>query len=191
MEQFFPLLYFGPTEYYRILAQSENPIWVTQERYTKQTLRNRCSIYGANGKIQLSLPVVRPNGKLTSVSESLISYAENWQQIHWRSIKSAYGRTPYFEYFEDKFEALYQDETQNLQAFLEKTNQVVLSILKIEKPTIHTDKVDTALQKHLDAMCESSFYETERPYYQIFEDRHGFIPNLSVLDWIFHCGPKL
>lgn len=191
MEQFFPLLYFGPTEYYRILAQSENPVWVANERYTKQTLRNRCNIYGANGKIQLSIPVVRPHGKLTSVSESLISYAENWQQIHWRSIKSAYGRTPYFEYFEDKFEALYLEEFEHLQDFLQKANQIVLDISKIKAPMIYNGLIDVEIQKELDAKSEIEFYQSSAPYYQIFEDRHGFIPNLSVLDWIFHCGNRL
>lgn len=191
MEQFFPLLYFGPTEYYRILAQSENPVWVANERYTKQTLRNRCNIYGANGKIQLSIPVVRPHGKLTSVSESLISYAENWQQIHWRSIKSAYGRTPYFEYFEDKFEALYLEEIEHLQDFLQKANQIVLDISKIKAPMIYNGLIDVDIQKELDAKSEIEFYQLSTPYYQIFEDRHGFMPNLSILDWIFHCGPKL
>jgi len=191
LEQFFPLLYFGPTEYYRILAQSENSVWVANERYTKQTLRNRCNIYGANGKIQLSIPVVRPHGKLTSVSESLISYAENWQQIHWRSIKSAYGRTPYFEYFEDKFEALYLEEIEHLQDFLQKANQIVLDISKIKAPMIYNGLIDVDIQKELDAKSEIEFYQSSAPYYQIFEDRHGFIPNLSVLDWIFHCGNKL
>ena len=191
MEQFFPLLYFGPSEYYRVLAQSENPVWVAQERYTKQTLRNRCNIYGANGKIQLSIPVVRPHGKLTSVSESLISYAENWQQIHWRSIKSAYGRTPYFEYFEDKFEALYLEEIEHLQDFLQKANQIVLDISKIKAPMIYNGLIDVDIQKELDAKSEIEFYQSSAPYYQIFEDRHGFIHNLSILDWIFHCGNKL
>ena len=191
MEQFFPLLYFGPTEYYRILAQSENPVWVANERYTSQTLRNRCNIYGANGKIQLSIPVVRPHGKLTSVSESLISYAENWQQIHWLSIKSAYGRTPYFEYFEDKFEALYLEEIEHLQDFLLKANQIVLDISKIKAPMIYNGLIDVDIQKELDAKSEIEFYQSSAPYYQIFEDRHGFIPNLSVLDWIFHCGNRL
>jgi hypothetical protein len=191
LEQFFPLLYFGPSEYYRVLAQSENPVWVAQERYTKQTLRNRCNIYGANGKIQLSIPVVRPHGKLTSVSESLISYAENWQQIHWRSIKSAYGRTPYFEYFEDKFEALYLEEIEHLQDFLQKANQIVLDISKIKAPMIYNGLMDVDIQKELDAKSEIEFYQSSAPYYQIFEDRHGFIHNLSILDWIFHCGNKL
>ena len=191
MEAYFPLLYFGPTQYFRLLALSENPLWVINERYTKQTLRNRCSIYGANGKIQLSIPVERLHGKETLVHEAKISYAEPWQQIHWRSIKSAYGRTPFFEYYEDKFEALYKVETPDLLSFLENSNQVVLDILKIEKPKIFQGSMDVELQKSLDSMSNSAFYDPEKNYYQIFEDRHGFIPNLSVLDWIFQCGPKL
>lgn len=191
MDQFFPLLYFGPTAYYRMLAQQENAFLVTQDRYSKQTLRNRCSIYGANGKIQLSIPVERPHGKQTLVCESLISYAEPWQQIHWRSIKSAYGRTPYFEYFEDKFEALYQEEIKYLYEFLEKSNQIVLDLLKIKKPEFYLNAADVEMQKALDSKCEVEFYPTSTPYYQIFEDRHGFIPNLSVLDWIFQSGPKI
>jgi hypothetical protein len=191
LEAFYPLLYFGPTEYYRLLAREENPLWVMNERYSKQTLRNRCSIYGANGKIQLSIPVERPHGKQTLVSESLISYAEPWQQIHWRSIKSAYGRTPYFEYFEDKFDALYQEEIRDLSTFLYKANEIVLNILKIKTPNIFDQTIDVGIQKTLDAKSEIQFYGSSKPYYQIFEDRHGFIPNLSVLDWIFQCGTKL
>jgi hypothetical protein len=191
LEAFYPLLYFGPTEYYRLLAHEENPLWAIHERYSKQTLRNRCSIYGANGKIQLSIPVKRTKGKEISLSEATISYVEPWQQIHWRSIKSAYGRTPYFEYFEDKFEGLFQEETKELSTFLQKSNQIVLDILKIKAPVIFDQGIDLEIQKTLDTKSESQFYEADKPYYQIFEDRHGFIPNLSVLDWIFQCGTRL
>lgn len=173
------------------MTREENPLWVINERYSKQTLRNRCSIYGANGKIQLSIPVERTKGKEILLCDAVISYAEPWQQIHWRSIKSAYGRTPYFEYFEDKFEALYQEEIKDLSTFLQKSNQVVLDILKIKPPIIFDQVLDVEIQKTLDAKSEIEFYNSEAPYYQIFEDRHGFIPNLSVLDWIFHCGNKL
>lgn len=173
------------------MAHEENPLWVINERYSKQTLRNRCSIYGANGKIQLSIPVERTKGKEIPLCDAVISYAEPWQQIHWRSIKSAYGRTPYFEYFEDKFEALYQEEIKDLSTFLQKSNQVVLDILKIKSPIIFDQALDVEIQKTLDTKSEIEFYNSEAPYYQIFEDRHSFIPNLSVLDWIFHCGPKI
>jgi hypothetical protein len=188
---YFPLLYFGPTEYYRFLAREENPVWVINERYSKQTLRNRCSIYGANGKIQLSIPVERTRGKEILLCDAVISYVEPWQQIHWRSIKSAYGRTPYFEYFEHKFEALYSEETPLLVDFLQKANQIVLDILKVKAPDIYEGPIEVGIQKELDAQSEIGFYNSEAPYYQIFEDRHGYIPNLSILDWIFQCGPKI
>lgn len=191
MSAYFPLLYFGPTDYYRLLAREENPFWVINERFSKQTLRNRCSIYGANGKIQLSIPVERTKGKEILLCDAVISYVEPWQQIHWRSIKSAYGRTPYFEYFEDKFEALYSEETPLLVDFLQKANHIVLDILKVKAPAIYDGTLEVEMQKALDAKSEIGFYNSEAPYYQIFEDRHGFIPILSILDWIFQCGPKI
>lgn len=174
-----------------MIAQAESPIWQGGERYSKQTLRNRCSIYGANGKIQLSIPVNRTYGKNTKTSELLISYVEPWQQIHWRSIKSAYGRAPYFEFFEDKIEALYLEKHDNLFDFLKQVNQVVLDILKIQTPNISLEELSTKEQKRMDELSKEKFYQSEDKYYQIFEDRHGFIPNLSILDWIFHCGNKL
>ncbi len=191
MEETFPVLYFGPTAYYRMIAQAEAPIWQGGERYSKQTLRNRCSIYGANGKIQLSIPVERTKGKEIPLCDAVISYVEPWQQIHWRSIKSAYGRAPYFEYFEDKIEALYLEKHEYLFDFLKQVNQVVLDILKIQSPIISLESLNTEGQKRMDALSKEKFYPNEDKYYQIFEDRHGFIPNLSILDWIFHCGPRM
>ncbi len=191
MEQVFPLLYFGPTSYYRILAQNEVNLWAVEERYSKQTLRNRCSIYGANGKITLSLPVQRIHGKDTEMAEALLSYAEPWQQIHWRSIKSAYGRSPYFEFYEDKFEVLYSKKQTHLLDFLIHCNALILDIFKMKHPAINRETVNNEQQKRLDFLANIEAYPEEKQYYQIFEDRHGFIPNLSVLDWIFHCGNKL
>lgn len=191
MESFFPLLYFGSASYYRGIARRPDAQWVVNERYAKQTLRNRCSIYGANGKIQLSIPVIRPHGKQTPVNEALISYAEPWRQIHWRSIKSAYGRAPYFEYFEDKIAPLYDTKHELLLDFLIDANRIVLDILKINEPSIYSDDIAVSLQKQLDVKSAPEFYYDEQnEYYQIFEDRHGFIPNLSVLDWVFHCGNR-
>lgn len=191
MEVHFPLLYFPPVQYYRMLAKTPNAQWVLEDRYTKQTLRNRCSIYGANGKIQLSIPVERPHGKATTMSQAQISYAEAWQQIHWRSIKSAYGRAPYFEYFEHKIKPLFSKNHELLSDFLVDVNQTILDIFKLDKPSVLNSEFNTELQKHLDQLSEIAAYTNTDHYYQIFEDRHGFIPDLSVLDWVFHCGNRM
>ena len=174
-----------------MLAQNEEPQWAIKERYSKQTLRNRCSIYGANGKITLSLPVKRIHGKDTIMSEALLSYEEPWQQIHWRSIKSAYGRSPYFEFYEDKIEAIYNKKQTHLLDFLIDCNVLILDILKMNHPKINQEAVNIAQQKRLDLLAHNQAYPEDTNYYQIFEDRHGFIPNLSVLDWVFHNGNKL
>jgi hypothetical protein len=190
VDNFFPLLYFGPTEYYRQIANCSEPFWCVHERYCKQTLRNRCDIYGANGKIRLSVPVQRPRGKESLVSEAKIAYAEPWQQIHWRSIKSAYGRTPFFEYFEYKFEPLFKRKFDLLVDFLLETNGVICELMKINRPQILSELVNTELQMHLDNRTNLAAYITEETYIQIFEDRHGFIPNLSILDRLFHLGNR-
>lgn len=190
MENCFPLLYFGPTEYYRQIANSVDPLWCVQERYSKQTLRNRCHIYGANGKIQLSIPVQRPRGKETLMGEAKIAYNEPWQQIHWRSIKSAYGRTPFFEYFEYKFEPLFIHKFDLLADFLSESNKVICELMKINRPQLFTELGNTQLQRHLDNRSDLTAYVTNETYIQIFEDRHGFIPNLSILDRLFHQGNR-
>lgn len=191
MGQLFPLLYFGPAAYYRLMAEDDATQWATRERYSKQTLRNRCSIYGANGKITLSIPVKRIHGKDTEMRDALLSFDEPWQQIHWRSIKSAYGRTPYFEFYEDKFEALYNKKQKHLLDFLVECNAIVFNVFKLPQPLLYLDSPGVEQQKQLDTIADLSHYPEEKHYYQIFEDRHGFIPQLSVLDWIFHCGNKL
>ncbi len=164
---------------------------MSEDRYEKQTLRNRCSIYGANGVIQLSIPVIRPHGKHTTMAQALISYAEPWQQIHWRSIKSAYGRTPYFEFFEHQLEPLFKENHTHLMDFLLVVNRRVFDIFKAELPVLSNRAVDVQIQTDLDARAAISSYQSSDNYYQIFEDRHGFQPNLSVLDWLFHCGNRL
>ncbi len=190
MEPNLPLLYFGPTGFYRDVLSVADATFVNNEKYSKQSLRSRCMIYGANGPIQLSIPVLRNSGQCTLVQDALLDYSSNWQQIHWRSIQSAYGKTPYFEYFADKIEPLYQDRLEKLEDFLVRANQVLFQILGKNFPSVQALEMSVELQKKLDAMADKkTIYPCEK-YYQSFSDRHGFVPNLSVLDWIFHCGKK-
>lgn len=191
MDKYYPLLYFGPSGFYRELLHKPHAKFVVNEKYSKQSWRNRCAIYGANGPIQLSIPIVRNSGKKIWINDAKIDYATPWQQIHWRSIKSAYGKTPFFEFFADKIEVLYQDKTENLAEFLAQTNSIVYDILGKTMPQLETIGIDLEIQKILDLKANKNKIYEDESYYQAFSDRHGFIPNLSVLDWFFHCGKML
>ena len=109
-----PLAYFGNVEYFHLIAKANSVIIDIAELYPKQTYRNRCTILGANGPIDLSVPIIRPQGKNTALSNVLISYAENWTKDHLKSIESAYGRTPFFEYYFEDLETIIRNKPQHL-----------------------------------------------------------------------------
>jgi len=191
VENNFPLLYFGPMNYYKSILSSNDPTWRVSEKFVKQTLRNRCTVYAANGPVHLTIPVKRVHGATILLSDALIDYSESWQQIHWRTIKSAYGRTPFFEHFEYHFVELYEQKHTKLVDFLLAANDIVFRIFKLKAPEINGNPSTRNLQILLDQRSHVRDYLDHKYYYQIFSGKHGFTPGLSVLDYIFHCGNKL
>jgi len=159
------------------------------ENFVKQTFRNRCDILSSNGKLSLSIPLVKQADK-ELISEKRISYAENWQQQHWRSITSAYKNSPYFEYFEDEFKPFYEKQFEFLFDYNFQLLQTVLHILRQKKNFEFTSEfeVQSSLPdfRHLSSRQQAEF-ET-RSYYQVFSDKFGFTPNLSCLDILFNEG---
>jgi len=111
-----PSLYLGPISYYKILANSDLVIREEWEHYIKQTYRNRCTILGANGKLDLGIPI-QHTGKRSLMKEVKIANDERWQRLHWRTIETAYRSSPYFEYYEDDFSSFYIDEYNSLLDF--------------------------------------------------------------------------
>ena len=99
-------VYAGNVNYYAAILKSENVIVDINEHFLKQSYRNRCVIAGANGPLNLIVPVKRKTGRV-KLKDVEIDYSENWQKIHWKSIESAYRTSPYFEFYEDRFKALY------------------------------------------------------------------------------------
>jgi hypothetical protein len=188
--------YLPPVSYFAYLA-SKTPVIIEQwEHYPKQTYRNRCHIHSANGLLPLSIPVLRGNLDHTAMKNVRISQEVNWQKIHWRSIESAYRSSPFFEYYEEEFSGFYEKKCSYLLDFNSELLAVLLKILKISpdisfsgmylksygnevldlRDTIHPKK-DTALFRF-------------EPYYQVFEKKNGFIPDLSIIDLLFNTGPE-
>jgi hypothetical protein len=191
----FSTAYFPPLEYMAALIRAQVVEIEQYETYPKQTYRNRCVICTANGVQNLSIPVIKPFGNQTKTKDILIQQpSSNWQIIHWRAIQSAYRKAPYFEHYVDELEIFFNQQHELLIHLNQNILQTLLSILKIDvtfglttcyekKPK---EKVD--LRSHFSPKynADTSIY-TE--YYQVFKERTGFIPNLSILDLLFCEGP--
>ncbi len=165
------------------------------EHYEKQSYRNRCEILTSNGKLSLSIPLKKKSDK-ELVSQKEISYAENWQINHWRTITSAYKNSPYFEYFEDEFKVFYTDRFELLFDYNLQLIQLVLKLLKIKKEIKITSEfnqtfsgIDLRTKIHPKNTEEITGVPTS-PYHQVFSDKFGFIKNLSIIDLLFNEGLK-
>jgi hypothetical protein len=167
-------------------------IFIEQHEYfVKQTFRNRCEIVTANGKLSLSIPLIKQADK-EIISEKKISYAEDWQKQHWRAMTSAYKNSPYFEFFEDDFKPFYETQFEYLLDYNTQILHTILHVLRVKKQINFTTQFELNPNEIVDSRnfsdkAKISFNEV-KPYYQVFSDRIGFTPNLSCLDALFNIG---
>jgi hypothetical protein len=188
-----PTAYMGNIEYFKLIARYPEITIEIYEHYIKQSYRNRASIYGANGKLDLIVPVVKGKSQRKLVKDTQIANSDNWQKIHWRSIESAYRTSPYFEFYESEFMVFFQNRYHWL---LDLNNELTKFILdkinlnvRINYTTAYiTDTVFLDYRQSFDPRQESIFNGV--PYNQVFQNKHGFLSNLSVIDLLFNLGPE-
>jgi hypothetical protein len=141
----------------------------------------------------LSVPVTKAFGNHTATKDILISQVESWKRNHWRAIKSAYLNSPYFEFYADEIEKSIFSPNHNLVSFTQQLNKVLLQLLGIDKQVMLTTSYIHAPRKIKDLRNISPkknwFTGEFKPYIQVFDDRHDFIPNLSIIDLLFNLGP--
>jgi hypothetical protein len=181
-----------PSIYYFKLLLNENAMIDTHEHFVKQSLRNRCSIYAGNGLLNLTIPMQKSVNN-TATNEKYMANEANWKVLHWRSIASAYNGSAYFEYFEDDFKALFSKENEivNLVEWNTALIHVIFKILRLDKTLNFSNVYIEKSEAILDYRDQLDTNKIQfRKYYQIFSDKHGFIPNLSILDLLFHQGLK-
>ena len=181
--------YLAPIKYYAILLQHPDCSIELHEHFVKQSIRNRCDIYGANGKLQLTIPKQRKGSDKTIIKEIQISYRESWQKEHWNAIVSSYNSSPYFEYYQDELQPFFEQEEMLLIDFNNKLQVVILKLLQEEKDVKTTieylHKGDFSdLRNHKWNLGKQEKYD------QVFMEKHGFIANLSILDLLFNLGPE-
>lgn len=192
MKILLPIFYLPPISWFAVFLKVENEVFLEQcENFPKQTYRNRANIYGANGRLSLIIPT-RHTGKRV-LKETEISHRENWQQLHWKSIKTAYQRSPYFEFYEEKLQKIFEFKTDSLIKFNLNALKIVQDILKTEKAySLNNDYVKIPLEENyrekFSAKKETEFEMEE--YYQTFSDKLGFEKDLSILDLICNKGPE-
>ncbi len=184
-----PTAYLAPISYYAILLKHPNCTIELYEHFVKQSIRNRCEIYGANGKLRLTIPKERKGSSKTLIKNIKISYKQNWQKEHWNAIQSAYNSSPYFEYYKDELQPFFEKQEEYLVDFNSKLQEITLKLLQEEnttKPTqeyVHEGNFSDLRNYHWKL-------KNQKQYDQVFMEKHGFIPNLSILDLLFNLGPE-
>lgn len=192
-----PLCYLPPIPWFSAYINGGATYLERQEHYTKGTYRNRCLIASANGVHLLTIPLRKGKHQQQAIAAVRIAYDEPWQLRHWRAICSAYGNSPFFEHYADKLAGFYRDKNyETLWDWNFDLLQVVFQLLKIGKAVnlteafepMPTGKMD--LRQAFDTNHGFSGYEwaVAVKYPQVFEDRLGFIANLSILDLLFCMG---
>jgi len=186
--------YFGNLSFYKILCSYTYILIEQFDDHKKKSFSNRSVIAGANGKIILSVPLQKGRSQKTMSKDVRISNTENWQIRHLRSIVSSYNNSPWFKFMSDDLAVLYSRRYEYLQDWNLACLDWTLKIMNIH--------LNYELSKE---WCETSFEGNDfrnkihpgsnRPdiiirYPQVFEDKNGFFPELSILDFIFCEGPK-
>ncbi|TND08977.1 MAG: hypothetical protein FD123_1831 [Bacteroidetes bacterium] len=186
-------LYLAPLEYYAVLAAQDSVVIDLHEHFVKQTWRNRCRIAGPNGLQDLVIPVEK-YANHTPAKDIRMSYHEQWQRLHWRSIKTAYGNSAFFEFYADYFSPFYEArKTELLSDFNREILELTLRLLKINCSISYSENfIETADADYREKISPKShvLFSAVPRYAQVFEERHGFQQNLSVIDLLCCAGPE-
>lgn len=181
--------YFPPAHWFVLADKCGGWFTEAHENYQKGGWRNRCRIAGPNGEQLLSVPLEKGKHQKKPIQEVRISYRQEWWREHEQAIRTAYGRSPYFEYYAADLFAVVRARPETLWALNEGLTEVILRLLNWEIPRGETKSFVGTEATDFRRVADAS--ASLLPYPQVFTDRHGFLPGLSILDALFCLGPQL
>jgi len=185
--------YFSPIIQYVSIAKCTEVLFEVEDNFQKQTYRNRCYIYTANGKHLLNVPIQHSKGPKQKTKDVKIDYKDDWHKLHLKTLKTAYSSSPYFEFYIDDLLPVFEKRFTFLLDLNFTTHNIVMDALQLEIPCKKTKAYlkdhDSSDLRYL-AIAKSDKQFNLKRYIQVFNQNHGFIPNLSILDLIFMEGPN-
>ena len=198
--------YFGPVQWYQKLKRYDHCVIEQYDSYQKQTYRNRCVIATANGLQALTVPVDHSPLTIDHVQckDLRISDHNQWRRVHWNALQSAYSESPFFEYYADDIRPFFEQKYEFLIDFNEAIRQKMCELLDIETSVSYSSgfrghgsgfMVHGSGFKDFREVIHAKHPQDDpefqpRSYWQVFQHRYGFQPNLSILDLLFCMGPE-
>ena len=190
----------APVEYYTKLLAYDKVFIEQHDHYMKQTYRNRCTIAAPDGELALSIPTVKPNTLKCPMRDTRISDHGNWRHLHWNAIESAYNHTPFFEYYKDDFRPFYEKKYEFLADFNEELCRLICSLIDIQPDMERTSEYRTeftldetdfreSIHPKKDFTLEDTAFSPQ-PYYQVIQERLGFLPNQTIKALLFNMAPE-
>lgn len=204
--------YFGPVQWYQKLNRYDECLIEQHESFIKQTYRNRMVIASTNGPLVLTIPTSHETGM--NIKDIRISDHANWRHVHWNALLSAYGESPFFEYYQDDIRPFYERKYDFLFDFNMETMNKMIELLDIRPVVSLTDSYLLGEERRMKGLSANDmgsqnakndtlrdFRDAIRPkkpmqdddfipkrYYQVYGQKNGFLPNMSILDLLFNEG---
>jgi hypothetical protein len=186
--------YFPNIAHFVAMVQADDVVFEVEDNFLKQTFRNRTYIYAANGKLALQIPVIHTQKNRQKYKDVKIYNEEKWQNLHWKSLLSAYKASPFFEYYEDDLRPLFHLKTDYILDHNFKCFETICECLQLNFNTSETKSYQTIVEDTEDyrylVHARKDILKPFESYNQVFQDKHGFISNLSILDLLFNEGPN-
>lgn len=186
--------YFPNVAHFVALTKANEIMFEVDDNFLKQTYRNRTYIYGANGKLALNIPVIHTQKNRQKYRDVKIFNETKWQELHWKSLLSAYSTSPFFEFYKDELQPLFKMNTEYILDFNLKCFEIICDCLQLDLKISKSEDYQKTIENTSDyRYLVNAKKETEQSfdnYTQVFNEKHGFIPNLSILDLLFNEGPN-